>query len=173
MKTSRFFIEEDLLFRRGFNQAPFRCIVVDEVAKVLRDFHAGDCGEHQGNYRLFKQIGHLGYYWPTMEPDTMYFTRKYLACQLHNNRIHAPAVELYSLSTPWPYICLWSYWSIDSPSLGYIWNITAIEYYTKWVKVVALQQPSGAAVSNLILDNVICRFGICKRILSDNGTPFF
>lgn len=45
-------------------------------------------------------------------------------------------------------------------------------YYTKWVKAVTLRRATGAAVGNFIYDNIVYRFGIPKRIISDNGTPF-
>lgn len=35
--------------------------------------------------------------------DALSFVRKCQACQLHGDRIHAPAVELDSSSTPWPF----------------------------------------------------------------------
>lgn len=37
-KSSRFSIDDGLLFRRGYNQAPLRCITSDEVARVLKIF---------------------------------------------------------------------------------------------------------------------------------------
>lgn len=40
-KSSMFFIEACLLFRRDFNQAPFMCIAADEMAKVLQKVHTG------------------------------------------------------------------------------------------------------------------------------------
>ncbi|KAF7146073.1 hypothetical protein RHSIM_Rhsim04G0191100 [Rhododendron simsii] len=43
---------------------------------------------------------------------------------------------------------------------------------TKWVEAVSLRRATGAAVANFIKENIICRFGIPKVILSDNGTPF-
>ncbi|KAF7152141.1 hypothetical protein RHSIM_Rhsim01G0166500 [Rhododendron simsii] len=48
----------------------------------------------------------------------------------------------------------------------------ATEISTKWVEVVSLGRATGAAVANFIKENIICRFGIPKVILSDNGTPF-
>lgn len=45
-KSSTFFIKEAFLFRRGLDQASFRCIAGDEVVKVLEEVHTGDCGEH-------------------------------------------------------------------------------------------------------------------------------
>lgn len=44
--------------------------------------------------------------------------------------------------------------------------------YTKWVEAASVKRASGAAVVNFICDNVICRCGIPKGLLSDNSTPF-
>lgn len=74
-KSTRFFVEDWLLFRRGLNQAPLICIDGDEVTTVLKEVHIGDCGEHQGGSRLFKKILELGYYWPTLEADSLSFAR--------------------------------------------------------------------------------------------------
>ena len=55
---------------------------------------------------------------------------------------------------------------------GYIWILVAIEYFTKWVEVVPLRKVMGEAVANFIEENIIMRFGVPHRIISDNGTPF-
>lgn len=47
------------------------------------------------------------------------------------------------------------------------------EMYNKMVETVALKRSNGAAMAKFIRNNVICRFGICKRVLFDNGTPSF
>lgn len=52
---------------------PIRCIVGDEVDGVLKEVHARDCGKDQRGLKLFKQIVHLDYYWPTLEADDMSF----------------------------------------------------------------------------------------------------
>lgn len=67
------FVEEGHLFRRGFKQAPLRCIKGNKVTRVLQKVHVGACGEHQEGLRLYQQISRLGYYWPTMEADATSF----------------------------------------------------------------------------------------------------
>lgn len=74
-KSSRFFVDKGVLLGTGFNQAPLRCIVGEEITTVLREIHSGECDEHQGYSRLAKQIMHLGYYWPTMEANSLSFAR--------------------------------------------------------------------------------------------------
>lgn len=73
-----------------------------------------------------------------MEADALSFVRKCQACQVHCNQIHAPTVELHSLSTHWPFHT----WAFDlvkptnPPSAGFNWIATTIETYTKWVEAM-------------------------------------
>ena len=61
---------------------------------------------------------------------------------------------------------------INPPSRGYIWILVATEYFTKWAKTIPLCKATGGAVTNFIKENIIVRFGVPHRIISDNGTPF-
>ena len=61
---------------------------------------------------------------------------------------------------------------IDPPSRGYIWILVATEYFTKCVETVPLRKATGGAVANFIKENIIVRFGVPYRIISDNDTPF-
>ena len=49
----------------------------------------------------------------------------------------------------------------------------ATEYFTKWVEAVPLCKATRGVVANFIKKkNIIVRFGVPHRIISDNGTPF-
>ncbi|CAL8088111.1 unnamed protein product [Prunus armeniaca] len=78
------------------------------------------------------------------------------------------------MRTPWPFHT----WGLDligtihPPSDGYIWILTATEYFTKWVEAIPLRKATGAAVSNFIWEYIVCRFGIPYKMVIDNGTPF-
>ncbi|XP_021297798.1 uncharacterized protein K02A2.6-like [Herrania umbratica] len=61
---------------------------------------------------------------------------------------------------------------INPPSKGYTWILAVRECFTKWVEDISLQNVIGSTVANFIKENIICRFGIPRRIFSDNGTPF-
>ena len=109
-----------------------------------------------------------------METDAINFAKKCVACQKHGNAIHAPAVTLHSLTTAWPFHT----WAFDligpiHPSLkGCIWILVGTECFTKWVEAIPLKKATRSAVASFMKEHIICRFGIPKRILSDNGTPF-
>ncbi|XP_075659640.1 uncharacterized protein LOC142629513 [Castanea sativa] len=61
---------------------------------------------------------------------------------------------------------------VNPPSRGYIWILVATEYFTKWAEAVPLRKATKGAVANFIKENIIVRFGVPHRIISDNGTPF-
>lgn len=105
-RAVRFFIEQGQLFRRSLDGTPHRCLAGNEIAAVLKGAHEP---EHQGGTKLYQHLLHLGYYWPTMEDYSISFVRRCQACQKHGNLIHAPAVDLHSLRTPWPFHT----WALD------------------------------------------------------------
>ena len=61
---------------------------------------------------------------------------------------------------------------VNPPSRGYIWILVAMEYFTKWAGAIPLHKEMGGAVANFIKENIIVRFRVPHRIVSDNGTPF-
>ena len=50
--------------------------------------------------------------------------------------------------------------------------LVAIDYFTKWVEAEALATITEAKVQNFVWKNIVCRFGIPKTIISDNGRQF-
>ena len=50
--------------------------------------------------------------------------------------------------------------------------LVAIDYFTKWVEVEALATITEARIRSFVWKNIICRFGIPRTIISDNGRQF-
>jgi ribonuclease HI len=172
--ASRYFVEGGTLFRKGYHGEPLRCLSLSESQMVMKEAHAGECGEHQGKKRLYQHLLTLGYYWPTMKKDAADFVRTCHTCQVQANLIHTHPTNLQNMTTPWPFHT----WGLDligpigPASSGHIWILVATEYFTKWVEAVSLRRATGAAVANFIREHIITRFGIPYKLISDNGTPF-
>ena len=79
-----------------------------------------------------------------------------------------------TISSPWPF----AQWGIDimgplpqgKRQMKFL--LVAIDYFTKWVKVEALATITETKVHNFVWKNIICRFGILRTIISDNGRQF-
>lgn len=50
--------------------------------------------------------------------------------------------------------------------------LTAVEYFSKWAEAVAIRRQIGDCVAQFIKENIICRFGVPQKIITDNGLPF-
>jgi ribonuclease HI len=170
----RYFVEGGTLFRKGFHGEPLRCLSLSESQMVMKETHAGECGEHQGKKRLYQCLLTLGYYWPTMKKDAADFVKTCHTCQVQANLIHTHPTSLQNMTTPWPFHT----WGLDligpinPASGGCIWILVATEYFTKWVEAIPLRKATGAAVANFIREHIITRFGIPYKLVTDNGTPF-
>jgi len=50
--------------------------------------------------------------------------------------------------------------------------VVAIEYFTKWIEAEPVAQITTHKIQHFVWKNIVCRFGIPKRLVSDNDTQF-
>ena len=84
----RYFLQNGILFKKGYSGDPLRCLGPKEAREVVREIHSGDCGSHPGKRRLYKQLLLLGYYWPIMKSDSEELVKTCHACQILGDAIH-------------------------------------------------------------------------------------
>ncbi|XP_020692275.1 uncharacterized protein LOC110106664 [Dendrobium catenatum] len=76
--------------------------------------------------------------------------------------------------SPWPFV----QWGIDIIEPFHIANrqrkfiIYPADYFTKWVEAEPLAKIAKANAKQFLWKNIICRFGIPTRVITDNGTHF-
>ena len=66
----RYFLHNGVLFKKGYNGDPLRYLSPEETREMIKEVHAGECGEHQGKKKLYRCLLQTSYYWPTMKKDT-------------------------------------------------------------------------------------------------------
>ena len=98
--AKRYFAEGGILFRKGYNGEPLRCLGLAESQAVMREVHGGECGKHQGGKKLHERLLAVGYYWPSMKRDATEFVKCCHTCQTHANLIHTHPMSLQDMSTP-------------------------------------------------------------------------
>ena len=167
-------MQKSELFRISFAGKPLKCVSPMHANSLLEKVYSGSSGEHKRGRKPYQKLLDLGYYWPSMEADATHHSRKCYPCQVHGDAIHAPVVELHGINTLWPFhILAFDLIGPINPSFkGYILILVATKCFTKWVEAIALKKATGPTMANFIKENIIYRFGIPKRILSNNGTTF-
>ena len=166
-------MHDRVLFKKGYDRDPLRCLGYEEASEMIKEVHVRECGEHQGKKNLYRCLLQIGYYWPTMKRDTIEFVKKCHSCKVQANLIHTHPQNLHSMITLWPFHTWGLDWVglINPPLRGYIWILMAMEYFTKWAEAIPLYKAIRGVVANFIKENIIVRFGVPHRIISDNGTP--
>ena len=84
-----------------------------------------------------------------------------------------PPIPLNIMTSPWPF----AMWGIDmireirpTASNGHRFILVAIDYFMKWVEAALFAAVTKNIVVRFIRQNLICRYGIPERIITDNGT---
>ena len=144
----RYFVEGGTLFRKGFHGEPLRCLSPSKSQMVMKETHAGECGEHQGKKRLYQCLLTLGYYWLTMKKDAADFVKTCHICQVQANLIHTHPTNLQNMATPWSFHTqgLDLIGPINPASGGSIWILVATKYFTKWVEAIPLRKDRKSVV---------------------------
>uniref|UniRef100_A0A2N9J6Z4 Integrase catalytic domain-containing protein n=1 Tax=Fagus sylvatica TaxID=28930 RepID=A0A2N9J6Z4_FAGSY len=174
VRASRFLMLQGTLYKKGFSLPYLRCLAPDEANYVLREIHEGVCGNHSGARALQKKVVRAGYYWPSMQADASKFVQHCDKCQRFANLVHSPSEVLVPMTAPWPF----AQWGLDimgpfpigRRQLKFL--VVAIDYFTKWVEAEPLATITEKNVQNFVWKAVICRFGIPRVLVSDNGKQF-
>ncbi|CAF1499360.1 unnamed protein product [Rotaria magnacalcarata] len=130
---------------------------------------AGYAGRIKTLYRLSSWV-----YWPFMHKDVFNYVQSCLSCQKskHSNAPAANPMQLHTISQTWHTI------GIDIMGL-FLPNsrqkrilLVIVDYFTRWVELFALRQTTATHIANILINEIICRYGVPLYILSDNGPQF-
>ena len=62
VRTARFVLIKDVLYKRGFSRPYLRCLGNEEADYVMKEVHEGICGNHSGSRSLVHKLVRAGYY---------------------------------------------------------------------------------------------------------------
>ncbi|XP_050290085.1 uncharacterized protein LOC126728274 [Quercus robur] len=100
---ARFKMLNDELYKRGFSQPYLRSVEEEEAKYVLEEVHKGICGDHIGAKSFIQKITSVGYFWPTMQQDTVDFVKRCDRCQRYGNVQQVPGEKMTTISSPWTF----------------------------------------------------------------------
>nr|XP_023900820.1 uncharacterized protein LOC112012668 [Quercus suber] len=174
VRAVRYILIDEILYKRGFSQPYLRCVAPDEANYVIREIHEGACGNHSGARSLVHKIVRAGYYWPNMQADAKAYVKVCDQCQRFSNIPRQPSEYLTPMTAPWPF----AQWGLDilgpfplgTRQMKFL--VVGIDYFTKWVEAEPLANITQQNVKNFVWKNIVCRFGVPKVLVSDNGRQF-
>uniref|UniRef100_A0A2N9INV2 Uncharacterized protein n=1 Tax=Fagus sylvatica TaxID=28930 RepID=A0A2N9INV2_FAGSY len=174
IRASHFQLLDGILYKMGFSRPHLRCLSPEEANYVIREVHEGICGNHSGARALAHKLTRAGYYWPSLLHDATQYVKTCDKCQRFANIPRAPPEEITPMTSPWPF----AQWGLDIMGPFPVGTkqakflVVAIDYFTKWVEAEPLATITEKNVKNFVWKGVICRFGIPRVLVSDNGKQF-
>nr|GFA57421.1 reverse transcriptase domain-containing protein [Tanacetum cinerariifolium] len=146
LKARQYELMEGILYKRSFLTPWLRCVGPLQAEYVMKEIHEGSCSMHAGPQLVVAKAMRLGYFWPTMHKDAQDMIHKCSDCQIHRPFPEGPGKVKFL--------------------------IVAMDYFTKWIEAKAVATITGGQVKKFVWDNIVCRFGIPREIISDNGKQF-
>ena len=174
VRSARYVLLNEVLYKRGFSQPYLRCLAPDEANYMLREVHKGACGNYSGARSLIHKVVRAGYYRPTIQVDAKVYVRVCDQCQRFSNVPRQTSEYLTPMMAPWPF----AQWGLDilgSFPLGtrqMKFLVVGIDYFTKWVEAESLAIITQKNVKNFVWKNIMCRFGVPRVLVSNNGRQF-
>jgi hypothetical protein len=174
MHSARYVFIGGVLYRRGYTKPLLKCLTNSEAEYVLKEIHEGVCGNHSGSRMLAHKATRAGYYWPTMNKNSVRLVRQCDKCQRFARVMRNPPEKLSSITSPWPF----AKWGVDivgpmPPGKGKRrFLLVIVDYFTKWAEAEAFATITTDNVIKFLWSSVICRFGIPHAFVTNNGKQF-
>ena len=165
---------DNMLYKRGFSMQLLKCVAEPDASNILKEIHEGFCGGHTRGHSLAQKVIRQGYYWLTLKADALDYVKKCDKCQRFADVPRAPPVELTTMTSPWPF-AVWGIGligSLPTSKGGVKYAIVAIDYFTKWTEAEPLASITAKKSLDFVIKNIVCRYGLSRKIVSDNGTQF-
>jgi hypothetical protein len=119
------------------------------------------CGSHIGSRPLLGKVFRQGFYWPKAASDATDLVQKCENCQKCARDQKQPSSQRWGLDLLGPL----------PPAQGNLrYVVVAVEYFSKWIEAKPLATITSVIVQKFFWQNIVCRFGVPKAIIVDNGT---
>lgn len=141
--------------------------------EVFQEMHSGKMGGHFGCRKTYEKVK-MKYYWYEMKDDINNWVLTCDTCAADKTPYKKPKAPLGSLGVgaalatlstdmigPFP---------LTPRNNRYVLIVT--DSFTKWVEIFAVPDSTAATTANVILNEVICRYGAPLSIHSDLGSNY-
>ena len=142
-------------------------------AEILEFYHDSIFGGHLGLNKTYQKI-QSKFWWPKCYRDTKHWIESCLDCNSKKN----PKVKSHGELLPIPVGEPFDMIGVDvvgpfPKSLkGNKYLVVFTDYLTKWPEAFAVPNQDSLTIARLLVNEIICRHGAPKKLLSDRGKAF-
>ncbi|XP_024178165.1 uncharacterized protein LOC112184110 [Rosa chinensis] len=82
LRSAQYMIMNAKLYRRSHCFPNLKCVTLEDGHKIMKDIHAGVCGNHAGSRSLAHKTLRAGYFWPTISALAQTISSSCHKCQM-------------------------------------------------------------------------------------------
>ena len=167
--ATHFFMTEDgRLYKRGIDSAHKLVVEKNQRMYLLKASH--DSLGHRGFYATKTLIAER-FWWPEMERDVSWYCKTCDLCQKRQKLlVKVPPIVTH---TPSIFQVLHAdslHMTPKSNGCGHI--VHGRCGMTSWMEGRPVRDENGKTIANWLFEDIICRWGCIKEIVTDNGSPY-
>lgn len=173
-RKSRYFIViNDQLFKKNRDNPsrPIKVVKETEVEDVLYHSHSDPLAGHFSLDETYRRIK-IRYYWPQMFEDVRNYVKTCDECQRRGKNKRIEPLHPIKVGQPFDRLGMDIVGPLPKTRSGNMYIVVATEYLTKWPEARAIPNAKASSVVSFFYEEVICRHGCPKEILTDRGTHF-
>jgi len=142
-------------------------------SEVLKQCHDGAAGGHLGVDKTLSKVRQR-YYWPGMRDDIRDYCATCSVCAQHKSPKQKRRAKLQGITAgeAGELVALDILGPLTKTEEGNAYILVIGDHFTKWIEAVPLPNIEAITVARALLDNFICRFGVPRVLLSDQGRQF-
>jgi transposase InsO family protein len=175
--ANSYLLSDGLLMHKHFNYKPVPYVppgpIRNDIMKIYHDTPAN--GAHFGRDKTIHKIK-TRYYWNTMRSDITNYIKSCFRCNQNNPVRRKPPGHLKPIEPPegvWQLLAMDFHGPISPISQrGNKYIISLTDVLSKFVIAKAVRDCTADTAARFIQEEVICKYGTPKCILTDNGTHF-
>ena len=181
--VSRYYISSDGILKRAF--APInsrrRDFLRDHTVapaalrrEIVTAYHDTPLGGHLGFRKTYEKIRDR-FFWPRMAADVKEYCASCHQCALTKRPIRierSPMQPMPVQEQPFDKVAIDILGPLRHTPRDMKYVLVMTDYLTRWVEAVALPNITAQTVADAFVDQIICRHGAPRVLLTDRGTNF-
>ena len=173
-RKSRYFIViEGQLYKKNKQEPhrPLKVVKINEVDIILYNLHSDPLAGHFALEETYRRIK-IRYYWPQMYDDVRRYVQTCDECQRRGKNKRTEPLHPIKVGQPFDRVGMDIVGPLPMTERGNKYIVVATDYLTKWPEARALPNAKASSVVPFFYEDIICRHGCPKELLTDRGTYF-